>query len=218
MPKSALFGIVFALLFAPAIAQAQDEDRCAPREPGVQCGEGNGRQTEGGTGTGKVSHAGWPKITGILWMVRESAGTHEFAGTEDNDELLGHHGDDTVIGLEGKDVLWGDWELKGNGSNQSDTLRGGDGNDFLYPSHGKNNMYGGAGNDRIIAYYGHGTIDCGPGTADFVQTRENGAYKVKNCEIIRHFCAFGSKPNGECKKPGEGLAFRQPLRLVDLLG
>ena len=60
------------------------------------------------------------------------------------------------------------------------------------------------GNDRIIAYYGHGTIDCGPGKNDYAQTRwQSNAYKVRNCELIRHFCAFGSKPNGDCKKPGE---------------
>src|SRR3954453_3538023 len=204
MSKSALIGIVFALLLLPATALAQDEDRCEPREPGVQCGEGNGRQTDGGTGTGKVSHAGWPKITGILWMVRESAGTHKRVGTEDNDELLGHHGNDTLDGAAGRDVLWGDWDAKVNPANQTDVLRGGDNNDFIYPSHGKNNMYGGEGNDRIIAYYGHGLIDCGPGPRDYAQTRWlSKAYKVRGCELIRHFCAFGSKPNGDCKKPGE---------------
>src|SRR3954454_6616311 len=108
MSKSALLGMLFALLLSPAAAQVQDEDRCAPAEPGVQCGEGNGRQTPGGSGTGKVSHAGWPKITGILWSVQASGGTHRREGTEDNDELLGHHGNDTVIGGPGKDVLWGD--------------------------------------------------------------------------------------------------------------
>jgi hypothetical protein len=193
------------LLLTPAVALAQNEeaDRCEPRKSGEQCGEGNGRTTAGGGNTGNVSHKGWPAITGILWKVLDS-GDHERTGTEDNDELLGHHGDDTVIGLAGKDVLWGDWELKGNGSNQTDVLRGGDGNDFLYPSHGKNNMYGGAGNDRIIAYYGHGLIDCGPGKSDYAQTRwQSSAYRVRNCERVRHFCAFGSKPNGDCKQPGE---------------
>src|SRR4051812_39925253 len=125
------------LLLAPAIALAQgdDADRCEPRKAGEQCGEGNGRQTPGGIGTGKVSHAGWPKITGILWQVLDS-GDHRRTGTADNDELLGHHGDDTVVGGAGKDVLWGDWDPNNNTSAQSDVLRGGDGNDFLYPSHG----------------------------------------------------------------------------------
>ncbi len=208
MPMSArLAGLLAAtvLVLTPAAALAQDEegDRCEPRKQGEQCGEGNGRRTPGGGNTGNVSHKGWPAITGILWKVLDRR-DHQRTGTEDNDELLGHHGDDTIIGGAGKDVLWGDWELKGNGSNQTDVLRGGDGNDFLYPSHGKNNLYGGAGNDRIIAYYGHGLIDCGPGKNDYAQTRwQSNAYKVRNCEHIRHFCAFGSKPNGDCKKPGE---------------
>jgi hypothetical protein len=208
MPMSArLAGLLASTVFlvTPAVALAQDEetDRCDPRKQGEQCGEGNGRTTAGGGNTGNVSHKGWPPITGILWKVLDSR-DHERTGTEDNDELLGHHGDDTVIGLAGKDVLWGDWELKGNGSNQTDVLRGGDGNDFLYPSHGKNNLYGGDGNDRIIAYYGHGLIDCGPGAKDYAQTRwQSNAYRVRNCEHIRHFCLHGSKPNGDCYKPGE---------------
>jgi hypothetical protein len=205
MRLSVLLTATLLLLAAPTTALAQDAetDRCEPRKQGEQCGEGNGRQTAGGGNTGNVSHKGWPKITGILWKVLDS-GDHERTGTEDNDELLGHHGDDTVVGLAGKDVLWGDWELKGNGSNQTDVLRGGDSNDFLYPSHGKNNMYGGDGSDRIIAYYGHGLIDCGAGANDYAQTRwQSNAYRVRNCERIRHFCAFGSKPNGDCRKPGE---------------
>jgi hypothetical protein len=224
-----LLGVLVVLLLLPATASAQDCDprdkRCiasqqeeedvaqdpdaalvekcaAEKEAGEQCGPGRGRRTPGGGNTGNVSHKGWPAITGILWKVLDSR-DHDFTGTELNDELLGHHGDDTLSGLGGQDVLWGDWEIN-NPSNQTDIMRGGDNKDFIYPSHGKNNMYGGAGNDRIIAYYGHGLIDCGPGKADFAQTRwQSKAYRVRNCERIRHFCAFGSKPNGDCKKPGE---------------
>jgi hypothetical protein len=189
------------------VVESEEEytDRvCAPRASGEQCAAGRGRQTAGGGNTGNVSHKGWPKITGVLWKVTMAKGKHRLVGDALNDELLGHHGNDTMIGKDGKDVLWGDWELAGNNGTQSDVLDGGPGNDFLYPSHGKNVMRGGAGNDRIIAYYGHGTIDCGPGKGDFAQTRwQSSAYKVKNCERIRHFCAFGSKPNGDCKKPGE---------------
>ncbi len=72
----------------------------------------------------------------------------------------------------------------------------------------------GPGNDTIRAFYGHGTIDCGPGTRDLAQIRENGAFKTRNCELIRHFCQFGSKPNGDCKQRGETLAARavRPVR------
>jgi Ca2+-binding RTX toxin-like protein len=182
--------------------QGEEVDRCGTSKQGEQCGEGNGRKTPGLGNTGNVSHKGWPPVTGILWKVLDS-GDHERTGTADNDELLGHHGDDTLIGLAGRDILWGDWE-KNNPSKQSDVLRGGDNNDFLYPSHGKNNMYGGDGSDRIIAYYGHGLIDCGPGKNDLARTRwQHHDYRIRNCERALYFCAFGSKPNGDCKKPGE---------------
>src|SRR5262245_25127375 len=100
--RTVLLATTFTLR-TPAIPVAQDEevDRCGASKRGEQCGEGNGRQTPGGAGTGNVSHAGWPKITGILWKVLDS-GDHQRAGTEDNDELLGHHGDDTLDGLDGK--------------------------------------------------------------------------------------------------------------------
>jgi Ca2+-binding RTX toxin-like protein len=202
MLKLALVAVLTAGLAAPALAQ--NADLCANTKSGEQCGPGNGRRVPGGGD--KVSHAGWPAITGVLWQVLDS-GNHHFVGGPDNDEILGHHGNDTLAGGGGKDVLWADWEAN-NPSNQTDILRGGAGNDFLYPSHGRNTLLGGPGNDRIIAYYGHGTIDCGPGSNDYAQVRENGAYKVSNCERIRHFCQFGSKPNGDCKKPGEKASLR----------
>jgi hypothetical protein len=188
--------LVAGILAGTAYAQ---QERCGQLKANEKCHEGNGAKAPGGGE--KVSHKGWPAITGIYWQV-EDGHNSKHSGTPDNDELLGHHGTDTISGLAGKDVIWGDWEPN-NPSSQTDVMYGGDGNDFIYPSHGLNRMFGGRGNDRIIAFYGHGTIDCGPGKSDYAQTRENGAYKVKNCEIIRHFCAYGSKPNGDCKKPGE---------------
>jgi hypothetical protein len=200
------------LLMAPAVRAKDDGDACGPPKSGETCQVRTGGTTPGGAGTGNVSHAGWPSINGILWQAHDTHAHHR-VGTNDNDELLGYDGSDTLSGGPGKDVLWGD-ARPNNPENQTDTLRGGAGNDFLYPSHGKNIMLGGPGNDRIIAYYGHGVIDCGPGTKDYAQTRENGAYTVKNCELVRHFCQYGSKPNGDCKKPGEA-ALARLMRQTD---
>jgi Ca2+-binding RTX toxin-like protein len=172
---------------------------CSDVHAGEQCGAGNGRRTAGGGE--KVSHQGWPAVTGVLWKVLDS-GNHQKVGGPANDELLGHHGNDVVIGGTGNDILWGDWDPRNNTTRQSDVLNGGDGNDWLYPSHGRNMVYGGAGNDYIWAFYGHGVIDCGPGR-DTVRVRMNGAYKLRGCEVVNHFCAFGSNGHGGCLKPGE---------------
>jgi hypothetical protein len=157
---------------------------CLPRLAGEQCGAGNGRRTSGGGA--KVSHRGWPAITGILWKVLDS-GDHQKTGGKANDELLGHHGDDKVAGGPGRDVLWGDWDPYANTTRQTDVLDGGAGADFVYTSHGKNTVDAGAGNDHVWAYYGHGTIDCGSGY-DVVRIRKTKkTYRVRNCERIGGF-------------------------------
>jgi hypothetical protein len=203
----AIVALLGALVVATARATpvAQSGDPCAAMDPSIQCGPGNNRQTAGGGEL--VSHAGWPPISGVLAKVLDSSG-RTMVGGPANDELLGHHGNDKISGAGGKDVIWGDWDPHNNSSRQRDVLRGGAGNDFIYPSHGATSVLAGPGNDTIRAFYGHGTIDCGPGTRDLAQVRENGAFKTRNCELIRHFCQYGSKPNGDCKQPGETLAAR----------
>lgn len=176
---------------------------CSKSDPATEsCKSGGGTKSPGGSGTGKVSHAGWPAIDGVYWSVFDDArGKHHLAGGTATDELLGHHGNDTISGGDGNDVLWADWDPSHNTTKQRDRLSGGAGNDFLYASHGRNTLKGGAGKDLLYAYYGHGTVDCGAGAHDTARVRMNGAYKVRNCETIRHFCTFGSNPDGSCKKP-----------------
>jgi hypothetical protein len=187
---------------------------CMQADPATDnCKSGGGAQTPGGAGTGKVPHTGWPKIDGIFWQVTgDGRDARRFRGGDKSDELLGHHGDDTILGGDKSDVLWADWDPNGNTKKQKDVLSGGDGNDFLYASHGRNTMRGGKGKDLLYAFYGKGTIDCGPGHHDTAQVRTNGAYKVRNCENIKHFCAFGSDANGGCKKPSSSRARRARSR------
>jgi Ca2+-binding RTX toxin-like protein len=168
-----------------------DEDEgngCENLRAGEQCGDGNGRTTAGGSGTGNVSHEGWPAITGVLWKVTsEGRGKHARGGTSRDDELLGHHGDDTINGGLGQDVIWGDWDPDNNNGSQSDVLRGGRGRDWLYTSHGRNAIYGGPGNDHVWAYYGRGTIDCGSGS-DALRVRSSVQnFTVRNCEHVSGF-------------------------------
>jgi RTX calcium-binding nonapeptide repeat (4 copies) len=179
---------------------------CGPRRAGETCSAGNGRKTPGGGD--KVSHKGWPAITGILWKVNANdRKPRSKTGGAKNDELLGHHGSDTIKGMGGKDVLWGDWDPKNNNGVQRDRLFGGDGDDWIYPSHGRTVVDAGAGKDYIWAFYGRGTIDCGAGN-DRVRIRLGGAFKVKRCETVNHFCAHGGDGHGGCRKPGEAKASR----------
>jgi hypothetical protein len=195
---------------------------CSPPDPGVNCGPGNNRRTAGGGGVGKVPHSDglnrrsratrfWPALSGILWQALDDADRTKLGGPL-SDELLGHHGSDTLLGSSGNDIIWGDWDPVGNSTHQHDILSGGPGNDWLYPSHGRSTIRGGPGNDYIWAYYGSGTIDCGPGI-DTARIRTNGAFRTKNCEHIRHFCANGENTQGQCLSPtGTPVAELAPTR------
>lgn len=193
------------LAAGPAMAAAPDG--CGAQRPGETCRAGEGQRSPGGGD--KVSHEGWPAITGIFWQVVD-LGAHELEGGSGNDELLGHNGDDRISGGDGADVIWGDWDPRTNPASQADRLSGGAGDDWLYSSHGRNTIRGGAGADVVWAYYGRGTIDCGPGR-DTLRVRLVNEYSWRNCERIKNFCAFGSKPGdrGGCYKPGERPASRR---------
>jgi hypothetical protein len=106
-------------------------------------------------------------------------------GKPGHSRLLGGHGDDTLYASPWGDVLWGDYKPSGNTSRQHDHLFGGDGPDFIYPSHGRNVIVAGAGNDVIHGHFGRGRIDCGPGRdVVYVHGAHPHSYKMTGCEVI----------------------------------
>jgi hypothetical protein len=134
-----------------------------------------------------VSHANWPTITGTIQKAKFVSQT--FYGTWLSDELLGHHGSDRLYGLADSDVLWGDWQGGVQPTSQRDRIYGGDGNDFIYGSHGRNVIYGGAGNDAISVHFGRGFVDCGAGNDIYhvtVSKARRGTYKFRDCEQVDH--------------------------------
>jgi RTX calcium-binding nonapeptide repeat (4 copies) len=135
---------------------------------------------------GKVSHAGWPHISPSHLHFAKPSGSH-LVGTHKSDELLGQGGSDTLDGNGGSDVLWGDQKPGKQPATQHDVINGGDGNDFIYTSHGFNTVDAGAGNDQVHAHFGQGSIDCGPGTdLLFLSHKSQKHFKIHGCERITY--------------------------------
>jgi hypothetical protein len=156
---------------------------CPPVKRGEHCGPGNSRRSSGGGD--KVSHAGWPPVTGVFFVVQVHGGKHRFKGTKLNDEILGYDGHDHLSGGKGKDIIWGGYKpVPDNPTSQHDTLIGGPGKDFIYPSHGRNVVRAGSGNDRIYAHWGRGVIDCGPGNDWVGVNKFDLHFTMRNCERV----------------------------------
>ena len=129
----------------------------------------------------------WPRINGELYLnTNDKDASH--TGTAKNDELLGGHGDDKLYGVDGHDVIWTDHKNTGNTTRQHDVVYAGDGNDWVYASHGHNNIHGGPGQDTIRVWFGRGFVDCGPGNDDilYVSKTQNRKVKRRHCETVSH--------------------------------
>ena len=178
--------ILAGLLSLAAFAAAASADLASgPCEApaGIVCRLGTGLKTPGGASNNKASHAGWPHVNGVYWVVPASGGGGK--ATARNDELLGNHGNDTLNGGPGRDILWGDMLPNGNNTWQHDVLYGGSGGDFIYASHGYNVIKAGSGNDVVHAHYGRGIVDCGKGNdLLYLSHKRRHGWKVRNCERI----------------------------------
>jgi hypothetical protein len=106
-----------------------------------------------------TSHAGWPPIEHFAQHANDESGTLRGKKGVHN-ELLGGQGSDTIFSGEAGDVIWGDSRAGGQPTGQRDYLHGGAGNDYIYASHGFNEIWTGAGNDNIQLVYGYGIVHC----------------------------------------------------------
>jgi Ca2+-binding RTX toxin-like protein len=144
----------------------------------------------------KVPQQDWPPINGATWVNKYDFSFTRY-GTSLNDKLLGGHGNDVLYGLGGSDVLWGDYKPTGNTPGQQDRMQSGDGNDWIYASHGLNTIDAGAGNDTIRVWFGSGTVDCGPGRDIlYVSHKSDPNVKRVNCEKISHKSARDAAGGG----------------------
>jgi hypothetical protein len=118
----------------------------------------------------EANHEGWPADE-CLKMDKGTAGfTHTLLGLEHvHNWLLGGYGNDTLYAGERGDVLWGDYHPEGQSEGQRSYIHGGGGEDWIYSSHGYNEIWTGAGDDHLALVYGHGIVYCnGKGVKTFV--------------------------------------------------
>ena len=146
-------------------------------------------------------------LRGIIWSSPSLYGHSNKTGTEFNDRLLGHHGSNKILGLEGDDVLWADSKPARNGNarkirGQNDYVDGGAGNDTIYASPGTNQIFGREGDDYIQGNTGHGAIQAGDGN-DTIRARAGGNTRIDAGLGDDHVVAIIGKGTRHCRlRPG----------------
>jgi Ca2+-binding RTX toxin-like protein len=137
----------------------------------------------GGLALGDASHAGWPPDEHHEGHPNNESG--ELVGLPKvHNELLGGAGNDTIRAGNRGDVIWGDSHAGDQPTTQRDFLYGGPGNDWIYASHGYNDIWTGAGTDHVFITYGYGTVHCnGPGLKHLTvpYLASNRHYKLLGC-------------------------------------
>jgi RTX calcium-binding nonapeptide repeat (4 copies) len=132
-----------------------------------------------------ASHEGWPDDQCLKMDKGPPGVSHTLVGLEHvHNWLLGGYGNDTIFAGDAGDVIWGDYQPEGQPENQRDYIHGGAGEDWIYSSHGYNEIWTGAGNDHLALVYGHGVVFCnGGGLKTFVMRYlpQNRPWKLVGC-------------------------------------
>jgi Ca2+-binding RTX toxin-like protein len=105
---------------------------------------------------------------------------------QQHNELLGGHGNDVIHGGPYGDVLWADLWPNDQPPDENDRIFAGKGSDFIYASHGHNEIHTGGGlHDIVHARYGRGDIFCDSPTAIVnLSRRSKRRYILHNCKNI----------------------------------
>jgi len=105
-----------------------------------------------------------------------------------HNELLGGHGSDVIHAGPDGDVLWGDYKPARQPTAQRDALYGGPGADYIYASHGRNDIRTGGGDDVIHAHFGRGTIHCeGGDPIVYLSRKSRRVYHLSGCARVSYF-------------------------------
>jgi hypothetical protein len=136
-----------------------------------------------------TSHAGWPANQHLV-MDRGPAGLHHVlvgvAGK--HNYLLGGYGNDTILGGDSGDVIWGDYHPSGE-SRQTAVIHAGNGKNFIYSNDTVNYVWTGTNAATVVhAHEGSGVIHCqNPHIVVFTSHHALPHYRLDGCRHISFF-------------------------------
>jgi hypothetical protein len=139
-----------------------------------------------------TSEAGWPAKE-CLKMDKGRAGrAHTLVGLNGvHNWLLGGYGNDTIIGGDRGDVLWGDYHPSGEPASQTAVILAGNGRNVIYANDTRNYVW--TGTDPRTVVHAHvsgisGVIHCqSPGIVVYVSRVSERHFTLDGCRHTSHY-------------------------------
>ncbi len=137
-----------------------------------------------------TSHAGWPPDQHLVMDHGPAGQEHTLVGVADrHNYLLGGYGNDTIVGGQAGDVIWGDYHPSGWPSRQTVVIHAGNGKNFIYSNDTVNYVWTGTNPRTVVhAHEGSGVIHCeSPGIVVFTSHHALPHYRLDRCRHISFF-------------------------------
>lgn len=104
--------------------------------------------------------------------------------------LLGGYGDDTIVGGERGDVIWGDYRPTGE-PHQTAIIHAGDGRNVIYANDTRDYVWTGTDPGTVVHAYDIGTsgvIHCqSPGIVVYLSMTSERYFTLEGCDHISHY-------------------------------
>lgn len=141
---------------------------------------------------GMTSHAGWPPDQCLKMDKRGAGRSHVLIGLNGvHNYLLGGYGNDTIIGGNRGDVIWGDYHPTAKPSTQTAMIFAGNGRNFIYANDTQNIVWTGTNPKTVVHAYNPGTageIHCqSAGVIVYLSHASQPHFKLFGCKRISHY-------------------------------
>jgi hypothetical protein len=138
-----------------------------------------------------TSWAGWPPKQCLKMDKGPPGQSHTLVGLDGvHNWLLGGYGNDTIIGGDRGDVIWGDYHPSG-AKFQVATIHAGNGRNVIYANDTRNFVWTGTNPRTVVHAHGPGTsgvIHCqSPGIVVYLSSISQRHFKLDGCRHISHF-------------------------------